>query len=105
MAWRLPANGRLLRRGSVPAQKAAAIAAARIQPRTITLPNAPGVTLKFPGLGGPPKFELISPGGKNVIMANRTGGCVPTEYLYAHQNKSTIVTIPDPVPERGRSRS
>lgn len=83
--------------GPYRAQKAAAIAAASA-PRTITLPNAPGVTLKFTGLGGPPKFELISPGGKNVIMANRTGGFVPNEYLYAHQNKSTIVTIPDPVP-------
>ncbi len=83
--------------GSYRAQKAAVIAAAS-GPKTITLPNAPGVTLKFGGRGRPPKFELISPGGKDVIMANRTGGFVPNEYLYAHQGKSTLVTIPDPVP-------
>ena len=83
--------------GPYRAQKAAVIAAAS-GPRTITLPNAPGVTLKFGGLRRPPKFELISPGGKDVIMANRTGKFVPNEYLYAHEGKSTIVTIPDPVP-------
>lgn len=83
--------------GTYRAQKAAVIAAAT-GPRTITLPNAPGVTLKFGGSGRPPKFELISPGGKDVIMANRVGRFVPNEYLYAHQGKSTIVTIPDPVP-------
>ena len=85
--------------GPYRAQRAAAIAAAS-GPRTITLPNAPGVTLKFGGLGGPPKFELISPGGKDVIMANQTGRFVPHEYLYAQQGTSTIVTIPDPVPGR-----
>lgn len=83
--------------GPYRAQKAAVIAAAS-GPRTITLPNAPGVTLKFGGLGRPPKFEMISPGGKDVIMANRTGKFLPGAYLYAHQGKSTIVTIPDPVP-------
>jgi hypothetical protein len=83
--------------GSYRAQKAAVIAAAS-GPKTITLPNAPGVTLKFGGRGRPPKFELISPDGKDVIMANRTGKFVPNEYLYAHQGNSTIVTIPDPVP-------
>ncbi|MFL5862434.1 MAG: hypothetical protein ACJ780_16955 [Solirubrobacteraceae bacterium] len=83
--------------GPYRAQKAAFVAAAR-GPKTITLPNAPGVTLNFGGLGRPPKFELISPDGKDVIMANRTGRFVPNEYLYAHQGKSTIVTIPDPVP-------
>jgi hypothetical protein len=83
--------------GPYRAMKAAVIAAAS-GPRKITLPNAPGVTLKFGGLGRPPKFELISPDGKDVIMANRRGRFVPNEYLYAHQGKSTIVTIPDPVP-------
>jgi hypothetical protein len=83
--------------GPYRAQKAAVIAAAS-GPKTITLPSAPGVTLKFGGLGRPPKFELISPDGKDVIMANRTGRFVPNEYLYVHQRNSTIVTIPDPVP-------
>ena len=79
------------------AQKAAVIAAAS-GPKTINLPNAPGVTLKFGGRGRPPKFELISPDGKDVIMANRTGRFVPNAYLYAHQGNATVVTIPDPVP-------
>jgi hypothetical protein len=83
--------------GPYRAQKAAVIAAAS-GPRTITLPTAPGVTLRFGGSGRPPKFELISPGGKDVIMANQAGKFVPNGYLYAHEGKSTIVTIPDPVP-------
>ena len=87
------------------AQKAAVIAAAS-GPKTITLPNAPGVTLKFGGRGRPPKFELISPDGKDVIMANRTGRFVPNAVpLRSPGQRRPSSPFPTRCRGRGSSRS